>query len=113
MTVNKLFVYGTLAPGKPNEHILANTPGTWCEANVIGTLHQEGWGAALGYPGLVLDEHAENVTGLVFSSEQLPNLWPMLDEFEGEGYQRVLTTAEFTNGTKAQVYVYQIKKLNE
>jgi gamma-glutamylcyclotransferase (GGCT)/AIG2-like uncharacterized protein YtfP len=113
MNIASLFVYGTLAPGKPNEHILGNKFGTWVEASVRGSLYQEGWGAALGYPGLVLDDNAEKVVGLVFSSDELPDLWSMLDEFEGEGYQRVLTTAEFTNGTKAQVYVYQIKKLNE
>jgi len=113
MIVNKLFVYGTLAPGKPNEHILAGKTGTWVQASVRGTLYQEGWGAALGYPGLILDEQAEKVTGLVFTSDELPESWAMLDEFEGDGYQRVLTSVEFTNGTKAQAYVYHIKKANE
>jgi gamma-glutamylcyclotransferase (GGCT)/AIG2-like uncharacterized protein YtfP len=113
MNITSLFVYGTLAPGKPNEHILSNKSGTWVEASVRGSLYQEGWGAALGYPGLVLDDNAEKVVGLVFSSDELPDLWSTLDEFEGEGYQRVLTTAEFTNGTEAQVYVYQIKKRSE
>ncbi len=48
-----LFVYGTLAPGRPNEHILADVPGTWQSAIVFGTLIDEGWGAELGYPGII------------------------------------------------------------
>ena len=39
---DRLFVYGTLAPGRSNEHILADVPGTWEPAVVQGTLIQEG-----------------------------------------------------------------------
>lgn len=53
---DRLFVYGTLAPGRPNEHVLADVEGTWEPATVKGTLLQEGWGAAAGYPGIVLDD---------------------------------------------------------
>ena len=42
-TINNLFVYGTLAPGRPNEHILQDIGGTWKEGSVTGKLHQEGW----------------------------------------------------------------------
>src|SRR5687768_15927842 len=89
-----LFVYGTLAPGRPNEHILADVPGTWEPATVIGALHPEGWGAAAGYPGIVLAEHGGEVEGLLFTSETLAQHWDRLDEFEGEGYERVLITAK-------------------
>ena len=27
--INRLFVYGTLAPGRANAHVLADIPGTW------------------------------------------------------------------------------------
>jgi|GEM_PF-3969694 len=40
--------YGTLAPGRPNEHVLVEVPGHWEPATVKGTLLQEGWGAADG-----------------------------------------------------------------
>ncbi len=47
-----LFVYGTLVPGRPNEHVLTDIGGSWEEATVIGTLHEEGWGSARGdHPG--------------------------------------------------------------
>jgi hypothetical protein len=68
---HRLFVYGTLAPGRPNEQVLADIPGEWEPATVAGTLHQEGWGAEVGYPGIVLEEHGGEVEGFLFSSESL------------------------------------------
>jgi len=41
--------------GRQNEHILAPLGGTWQPAKVRGRLKMEGWGANLGFPGLVLD----------------------------------------------------------
>jgi gamma-glutamylcyclotransferase (GGCT)/AIG2-like uncharacterized protein YtfP len=104
----QLFVYGTLAPGRPNEHILADVPGEWESATVIGTLHPEGWGAVAGYPGIVLDEQGGEVEGLLFTSENLPEHWARLDEFEGEGYERVLTRVKLRNGTTVDAYVYRL-----
>ena len=106
---HRLFVYGTLAPGRPNEHILADLAGDWEPATVTGTLLQEGWGAAAGYPGIVLDEDGREVQGLVFSSENLPQHWARLDEFEGEGYERVLTTVKLKDGTAVEAYIYALR----
>jgi gamma-glutamylcyclotransferase (GGCT)/AIG2-like uncharacterized protein YtfP len=105
---HRLFVYGTLAPGRPNEHVLADVPGTWEPATVKGTLFAQGWGAAIGYPGIVLDASGDDVPGLVFSSEQLPAHWARLDEFEGDGYRRVLTRARLGDGTAVEAYVYTL-----
>jgi gamma-glutamylcyclotransferase (GGCT)/AIG2-like uncharacterized protein YtfP len=105
---HRLFVYGTLAPGRSNAHVLAPIPGEWESATVTGTLVAEGWGAAAGYPGIVLDEHGAEVAGFLFSSNVLPEHWPRLDAFEGEGYQRVLTTATRTDGTTVEAYVYAL-----
>ena len=103
-----LFVYGTLAPGRPNEHVLADVPGEWEPASVVGTLLPEGWGAAAGYPGIVLDEQGGEVRGLLFSSERLAEHWARLDEFEGEGYERVLTTATLKDGRTVDAYIYKL-----
>ena len=51
----QLFVYGTLAPGRANEHQLASLQGTWEKAWVKGHLFEEGWGIAQGFPGIRLD----------------------------------------------------------
>ncbi|WP_226469066.1 gamma-glutamylcyclotransferase family protein [Luteimonas panaciterrae] len=107
---SRLFVYGTLAPGQPNEHILSNVPGQWQPATVTGTLFQEGWGAAIGYPGIVLDEHGGPVEGFVFSSDVLAEHWTRLDEFEGEGYERVMTRAKLDDGSIVDAYIYSLSE---
>jgi gamma-glutamylcyclotransferase (GGCT)/AIG2-like uncharacterized protein YtfP len=106
----RLFVYGTLAPGRANAHLLADVAGTWEPATVRGRLFPEGWGAARGYPGIVLDEAGEEVDGLVFTSDVLAEHWPRLDEFEGEGYRRVLTTARLRDGDLVPVYIYRLSR---
>jgi gamma-glutamylcyclotransferase (GGCT)/AIG2-like uncharacterized protein YtfP len=54
-SVCRFAVYGTLARGRPNHHQLSGLSGRWIEGTVRGRLFEEGWGAELGYPGLVLD----------------------------------------------------------
>ncbi|HEX5664686.1 MAG TPA: gamma-glutamylcyclotransferase family protein [Xanthomonadaceae bacterium] len=107
---HRLFVYGTLAPGRPNAHVLANVPGEWEAATVAGRLFQQGWGAAAGYPGIVLDQQGEAVEGFLFSSQHLSGHWARLDAFEGEGYERVLTTAKRKDGTAVDAYIYQLSR---
>jgi gamma-glutamylcyclotransferase (GGCT)/AIG2-like uncharacterized protein YtfP len=105
---DRLFVYGTLAPGRPNERVLADVPGNWDPASVRGKLLQEGWGAAAGYPGITLDECGDEVQGLLFSSGELAAHWPRLDEFEGDGYERVLTSATLKDGAVVAAYIYRL-----
>ena len=106
---DRLFVYGSLAPGRPNAHALAQVPGTWEAATIRGVLRQEGWGAAIGYPGIVVDEHGEEVAGFVFSSDELDALWARLDQFEGEGYKRVSVSARLEDGSVVQAQVYALR----
>lgn len=104
----RLFVYGSLAPGRVNAHVMADIPGRWEPASVTGNLLQAGWGADVGYPGIVLDERGAQVSGLVFSSEHLAEHWARLDEFEGEGYRRVLTSATLADGSRVEAYIYSL-----
>jgi len=106
---HRIFVYGTLAPGRLNEHVLADVPGEWEPATVTGTLLQQGWGAAVGYPGIVLDEHGSDVGGFLFTSERLDEHWVRLDAFEGEGYERVLTPVKRKDGTTVDAYIYRLR----
>jgi gamma-glutamylcyclotransferase (GGCT)/AIG2-like uncharacterized protein YtfP len=103
-----LFVYGTLAPGRSNAHVLAPLGGRWEPASVRGTLHAEGWGAAAGYPGIVLDPDGAEVQGFLFQSEQLAGHWQRLDEFEGEGYLRVRTLARLADGRCVEAWIYAL-----
>ena len=104
----RLFVYGSLAPGRVNAHVLAGVPGTWEPASVRGRLFPEGWGAAVGYPGIVLDERGDEVAGLIFSSDELDAHWARLDAFEGEGYERVRSVATRRDGSRLEVYIYAL-----
>ncbi len=103
-----LFVYGSLAPGEENAHHLSGLEGSWVPAKVKGYLKKEGWGASLGFPGIILDERGETVNGFVFSSQELIVHWKRLDEFEGEEYERVLTSVQTANGN-IEAYVYRLK----
>jgi gamma-glutamylcyclotransferase (GGCT)/AIG2-like uncharacterized protein YtfP len=106
---DRLFVYGTLAPGRCNAHELAALRGTWAPATVRGTLHPEGWGAALGYPGVVLDGAGGAVRGFVFTSEDLVAHWSRLDDFEGEGYVRVVTSVTLEDGSVVEAHIYELR----
>ncbi len=108
--VDRLFVYGTLAPGKPNAHILAPLGGAWEPGKIRGRLLMQGWGALEGFPGIVPDEQGEAVDGLVFSAERLADFWPTLDEFEGPGYQRVIAAVQMEDGRSVDAYVYALNE---
>ena len=107
--IQRLFVYGTLAPGRPNEHLLNEIGGSWEDATVTGTLHPEGWGATMGYPAIVLSEYGEDVDGFLFSSDKLSDHWAKLDEFEGEAYERVLAVVKLRDNSTVDAYVYALK----
>ena len=86
----RLAVYGSLAPGKANHHLLARYGGDWSNGRVRGALINAGWGAAGGFPGLVPRTDGPWVTVHVLQSNELPDAWPELDAFEGVEYRRVL-----------------------
>lgn len=106
MPTQRLAVYGSLAPGRPNHHHLAPLGGTWTTGVVRGRLVAEGWGAAIGFPGLVQDPGGEAIAVQVLESQALEAHWPRLDAFEGAGYRRVSVTVETEAGpVEAWIYV--------
>ena len=107
--IERLFVYGTLGPGRTNEHVLDAIGGSWETATVTGTLRHEGWGAKLGYPGIDLDERGGEVKGILFTSENLSGHWAVLDEFEGEAYKRVLAKVKFEDGSIVVAHIYTLR----
>lgn len=103
---NALATYGTLAPGKLNHHQLQGLAGTWRSGFVRGKLMACGWGADLGFPGLVFDLQGQDVPVEVFFSDDLPHHWQRLDAFEGPGYRRVIADIRCgTDTLKASIYV--------
>jgi gamma-glutamylcyclotransferase (GGCT)/AIG2-like uncharacterized protein YtfP len=103
---SRLATYGSLAPGRPNHHHLADLRGRWFPGEVRGRLVEEGWGAPLGYPALVLDPDGPVVEVQVLESDDLAAHWARLDDFEGPGYRRVLAPVRTATGeVEACLYV--------
>jgi gamma-glutamylcyclotransferase (GGCT)/AIG2-like uncharacterized protein YtfP len=116
---NALFVYGTLAPGQVNAHVLAPLSGAWTEAQISGSLHDAGWGAAHGCPGaqlvdndihkITVDSHSPSVVkGVLFESTDLADYWQKLDDFEGTEYQSEITMARLVTGEYRRCVVYTV-----
>jgi gamma-glutamylcyclotransferase (GGCT)/AIG2-like uncharacterized protein YtfP len=85
-----LAVYGTLAPGRPNHHVVAPLGGEWTHGLVEGDLSPVGWGATLGYPAFRPRAGGPAVAVQVLTSPALAAAWPTLDRFEGPEYRRIL-----------------------
>ncbi len=102
----RLAIYGTLAPGRVNHHQISALAGTWRRGTVPGKLFPSGWGAALGFPGIILDPDGPLVDVDLFESAELPDHWHRLDDFEGPGYRRVVATVNTESGKlRACIYV--------
>ena len=74
---------------------------------VRGRLLAIGWGAAQGFPGIVLDPAADEVAVQVLESHDLAERWARLDAFEGPSYERSLTTVE-TASEPLPAYIYAL-----
>ena len=116
---NALFVYGTLAPGQVNPHVLAPLSGAWTEAQVSGSLQDAGWGAANGCPGaglvnndidkITADSHPTSVVkGVLLESNDLADFWQKLDDFEGTDYRAEVTMARLVTGEYRRCAVYTL-----
>ena len=108
--MERLFIYGSLQPGGPNEHVMNAIGGEWQPATVKGRLVEKGWGAQIGYPGLVLDQNGSDIAGHVFSSANLSAKWPDLDTFEGAEYERTVARASLQSGERIPVHVYVLRR---
>ena len=104
----QLFVYGTLAPGRANEHQLASLQRTWEMAWVKGHLVEEGWGIAQGFPGIRLDIDASEVSGWLLRFRDLPSHWERLDRFEGPGHRRFEVKTRVVSGEVAAC-IYELQ----
>ena len=101
-----LFIYGSLQPGAPNEHVLSAVEGCWEPAFVRGRLVDAGWGAELGYPGLIIDNEGQEVHGQLFTSSALGTKLADLDRLEDEEYTRTVLTAVLKDGTQVKAFAY-------
>ena len=105
-----LFIYGSLCPGRTNEHILKEIGGTFQPAFVKGYLIHEGWGAEMGFPAITLNPEGKKVPGYVFSSVNLESFWDVLDAFEGKEYKRVAVNAHLGEEKVMEAYIYVLNR---
>ncbi|WP_144791813.1 gamma-glutamylcyclotransferase [Kocuria palustris] len=105
----RVFIYGTLAPGQPNEHVMEPMGGTWQRGIVRGRLLDRGWGAATGHPGIELDEAGEPVKGWLLTSPRLARSWQEMDDFEGDEYLRTEARVELDDGTETTAWIYALR----
>lgn len=106
--MNKLVCYGTLCPGEANHHVLgAAGQGHWQPCTVRAHMGQIGsyMGDVGPFKIITLDESAAPVPMQMLTSDQLGEMWPAIDAFEGQAYQRVLCTAQTENGP-VEAYIY-------
>lgn len=89
-TINTLAVYGTLAPGLQNYHVVEPLGGEWTEGLIEGDLQPTGWGATLGYPAFRPKVGGPTLRIKILKSKLLTENWGRVDDFEGPDYQRVL-----------------------
>lgn len=109
-TEQTLAVYGTLAPGQPNHHVVAPLDGAWTDGLIEGDLHPVGWGAALGYPAFRPRSGGPAVAVHVLTAPMLAAAWPELDRFEGPGYRRILVPV-FRSGPSEERRLYTVANL--
>ena len=107
--IERLAVYGSLAPGRPNRHHLADISGTWRDGWVEGVLQDRGWGAAQGFPGIHLERGGPRVEVPVLESNELPPHWDRLDEFEREEYCRVPVDIHGLDTGPVAGWIYALK----
>ena len=75
---------------------------------MTGVLIPQGWGAAEGYPAIIPDERGQVVQGYLFKSDNLPNHWQALDDFEGEGDVRTQVMVTMADGRQEKAWVYAL-----
>lgn len=101
----RLFVYGTLRRGSPNQYadLLQANAQFLGNARLRGRLHQ-----FAGYPGAVpSDQPDEWVPGELYQLQNL-SILSTLDEYEGPEFERIQTTVSLDNGQALETWVYLV-----
>ena len=104
MTINYLFVYGTLKPGSEAFYYFARIHGIWSVAYCYGNWVKD---TKIGYPVISLDDNGVKIKGKLFFSKQLKNIIYEIDKYEGSQYKRSVTTVYLDNESSVKSYVYE------
>ena len=97
----RLVIYGTLAPGKPNHNVIQDLSGGYRDCSVHGRISEVD-----GLPYFTWAPSEASLGAQLLSSRQLPDKWDDLDRFEGDGYKRRLIPVAVGDGlTVASIYM--------
>ena len=97
--VTNIFVYGTLRRGG-SQHFRMAGADFHAAGTVRGRLYGIDW-----YPGLVLDDSAEEITGEVY--QVCPGLLESLDAFEGGEYRRVRVMTTLADESRQDAWLWE------
>ncbi|MCG8417518.1 MAG: gamma-glutamylcyclotransferase [Proteobacteria bacterium] len=110
--VDRIFVYGTLRVGMEAHSLIAERVVTSAPATIRGRLialppvsTEPLVVLPVGYPGLV-EGHDSTVVGEVLTVARIATVLPMLDDFEGDQYERVLRHVTLQNGAQMTAWCY-------
>lgn len=106
MTVNYLFVYGTLKPGGEAHHFFDRISGSWSDAFCFGNWIDD---IDIGYPIISLDTKGEKIEGKLFQSNELKKIIKKIDKYEGAEYKRAVAKIYLHNGSSVKAYIYEKK----
>ncbi len=104
----RLATYGTLRVGHVGHDVVAPVGGRWTDGYVRGWYSPDGFGRTLGFPGVILDPDGELIAVAVLDAPGLAGWWPVIDDYEGPCYERVVTDVVDDQATSlgvAQIYV--------
>lgn len=107
-----LIIYGSLAPGESNHHIISHIPGNWQKATITGYIEDNGWSNRSGYPRFIekQDVKQQKYSVHVFTSDRLPAYWEEIDAFEGEeDYKRIQWPYVLEDGSEFTGHIYVLK----
>jgi gamma-glutamylcyclotransferase (GGCT)/AIG2-like uncharacterized protein YtfP len=101
--VGRIFVYASLREGQAERSMIAEHIGGSVPAVMSGRIYQ----LAEGLVGCV-DAADETMVGEVLELTDLAAAIPLLDNFQGEEFVRVLKPARLTDGSEVWAWVYML-----
>jgi gamma-glutamylcyclotransferase (GGCT)/AIG2-like uncharacterized protein YtfP len=97
---DRLFVYGTLRAGEAARALVA----AHVARSVPGTVRGAMYAFPMGYPGLIDGDGA--VRGELLWLAEPGAALPLLDEYEGDDFARVVRAVELEDGTRVTAWCY-------
>ncbi len=103
--IKNLFVYGTLMSGDVMQAVTGlYFTGTHCRLDNFQRFSVKN----ADYPG-IRHKHGKSVDGLIYLN--IPdNIWPLLDEFEGDIYERIEVAVKTAENIEFSAFTYVIKE---